>query len=737
MKKIKFYIATVALLVAFTCTTKAQNVQTSDDNTVATDLSIEDTTKTIYLDKVEVVSFKINRKLAEMPASLSVVDNLSYLKHSSLSAANILGNEPGIYMGGDGVWATNINVRGLSEDRLVTLIDGARVETATDLTASLSMIDINDIDHVEVIKGAQSSLYGTGAIGGIINIITKDGWFADKNYFSGKLSSGFSSVNTYFSNNLTLNAGGKRWYVKVGGTYGNADDIMTPEGVLDNSQFTTNNISAKAGVKPFKNHLLKLQFQRNNSTDVGIPGGKAFPTTATATYSDINRTLFDASYDITDITEHFKKLSLSYFHQNINRDVIMLPNSRTETLLPNGNIQYQIPDSITPLATHTTNGIKLQGDIEFSKNNTLIVGVDLWKRNITSERTKYVTVEVQDSLGNVIKTNKIVRGETPLPTASSANAGIFLQDEARFLDNRLSLLTGLRFDYNQTENDTVFNVDYTIINGTYNANPAGKTVTFDAGSNNTMSWSANIGLLYKVKDDIHLTLNLARSFRSASLEEMYKYIDLTSVVRLGNPELKPENGYSAELGLRIWKSKFNLQASAYINNITNMIAEVHGDTLSNGAATLVNANIGKALLYGFELAAEYNVYDNIIAYLSGSYVRGLDIQDDTDLPSMPPLNGRIGIRYTYPKIGSADFVVIAAAKQDKIAAGETETEGYVRLDFTLNTRRFDFWKVCNLQVFAGIENITNKAYTNHLSTNRGSISVEPGRNFFVKAVFGF
>ncbi|HBG54593.1 MAG TPA: hypothetical protein DDW70_10370, partial [Rikenellaceae bacterium] len=63
----------------------------------------------------------------------------------------------------DGVWATNINVRGLSEDRLVILIDGNRVETATDLTASLSMVDVNDIEHVEVIKGAQSSLYGTGA----------------------------------------------------------------------------------------------------------------------------------------------------------------------------------------------------------------------------------------------------------------------------------------------------------------------------------------------------------------------------------------------------------------------------------------------------------------------------------------------------------------------------------------------------------------------------------------------
>ena len=75
-------------------------------------------------------------------------------------------------MGSDGPWATSINIRGLSENRLVILVDGHRVETATDLTASFSMIDVNDIERAEVIKGAQSSLYGTGAMGGIVNIIT-------------------------------------------------------------------------------------------------------------------------------------------------------------------------------------------------------------------------------------------------------------------------------------------------------------------------------------------------------------------------------------------------------------------------------------------------------------------------------------------------------------------------------------------------------------------------------------
>ncbi|MFA6826576.1 MAG: hypothetical protein WCR43_05985, partial [Bacteroidales bacterium] len=72
----------------------------------------------------------------------------------------------------------------------------------------------------------------------------------------------------------------------------------------------------------------------------------------------------------------------------------------------------------------------------------------------------------------------------------------------------------------------------------------------------------------------------------------------------------------------------------------------------------------------------------------------------------------------------------------KIAEGEKETPGYYRLDAALNTKAFDL-RFMKLQLFAGIDNITNNRYTNHLSTNRGDISVEPGRNFFIRLKLAF
>ena len=710
------------------------------------DTSLVASDRPIKLGESVVTSFRTPRKVMEMPASLALAGKYDYLKNSSFTVASTLNYEPGIALASDGVWATSVNVRGLGEQRLVTLVDGDRVETATDLTASLSMIDVNDIERVEIVKGAQSVLYGTGAMGGIVNVITKDGHFADNTYFGGNVTSGYASVNNYFSEHAAFMAGGKKWYARVAGTYGKAGNAMTPKGVLENSQFNTSNIDAKFGFKPVANHLLKLQFQRNYSWNVGIPGGSAFPGTATATYTGISRTLFDASYEISKITDKFSSLKFSYFHQDIQRNVLMLPNSEVTAKLPTGGTQVTRPDSITPKASHITNGGQIQGTFNLSENNTLIAGIDVWNRRMSSTREKYITMSVFKPNGDLFKENKLIRYETPLPTSTFTSAGIYVQDEAHLLDGRLTLTAGGRIDDIYVTNVKCYDVDSIYVNKVKNPKISQRT-TFEAGKKNDVSWSASFGALYKLGERTDVTLNLARSYRAASLEERFKYIDLTSKVRLGDPNLKPENGYSADLGLRYWGDRLSMQASAYVNSISNMIVETPGVFVYSltGSATekkdtlpaLVNANVSKALLYGFDFKAEYSVVPNLTFLLTGTYVRGLNTAENTNLPMIPPMNGRFGVRYTFPKIGTAELSVLGVAAAKNIASGETATDGYYRLDFALNTRRFDFGGVCGLQFFAGVDNITNVAYRNFLATNRGTMVYEPGRNIFIRANFDF
>jgi hemoglobin/transferrin/lactoferrin receptor protein len=237
---------------------------------------------------------------------------------------------------------------------------------------------------------------------------------------------------------------------------------------------------------------------------------------------------------------------------------------------------------------------------------------------------------------------------------------------------------------------------------------------------------------------------LARSFRAPSLEERFKYIDLGNYVRLGDPSLNPEKGYSADLGIRIWSPRLCLQSGVFLNRITNMIVEAPGEfvyTLTSESEpdtipALINSNVSKALLYGFDFKLDYNVYDNLVLFVSGAYVRGKNTDANKNLPLVPPLNGRLGIRYSNYKAGAVELTLVGAAKQNKIAEGEKETDGYYRLDMAVNTNKIDLG-IARLQVFAGIDNITNNSYTNHLSTNRGDISIEPGRNIFLRLNLSF
>lgn len=700
----------------------------------------------IPLGEVQVSSFRINRKIKELPVPLAVVGSNNFLKLSASTLSNVLAAEPGIAMGSDGVWSTSINIRGFSENRLVTLIDGDRVETASDLTASLSMVDVNDIERVEIIKGAQSSLYGTGAMGGIVNIITRDGHFSEKPYVSGNVISGYTSANNRFTGHAEINTGSDKWYLRLSGAYNKADDIRTPEGILPNSQFASGNITAKAGFKPFINHIFKVQYQNNRSTNVGIPGGVAFPGPAEATYTNISRQLLSASYEISDITSKFTSLKLSYFTQYIQRDVAMIPNTVTVTPLPSGT-QRVTPELVTPIGNHLTHGAQLQSAWSLIKKNRLIAGLDVWSRKLTTERTKVIKSEVLDAQGMVVKTNNLVRGETPIPESSFSSAGIYLQDESHLINDKLTLLVGGRVDFIGTKNKEGFDIDYLIVNGVRNDTPPNQRITFNKGNKSSISWSANSGILYRLLKDIDLSLNLARSFRSPSLEERFKYIDLGNYVRLGDPNLHPESGYSADFGLRLWKQKLNFQIDAFVNRISNMIVETPGEFIyTNNTGTsegttdtipaLINANVSKALLYGIDFGLQYNIYSGLVLSASGSFVRGKDTETDANLPQIPSLNGRLGLRYSCPGIGSAEVTIIGAARQDKIAEGEKETGGYTRFDLAVNSANFNLGK-SKWQIFAGIDNITDRSYTNHLSTNRGGISVEPGRNIYLRLSVSF
>jgi outer membrane receptor protein involved in Fe transport len=155
-----------------------------------------------------------------------------------------------------------------------------------------------------------------------------------------------------------------------------------------------------------------------------------------------------------------------------------------------------------------------------------------------------------------------------------------------------------------------------------------------------------------------------------------------------------------------------------------------------GRNALIKTNIGEARIYGFDFSADYNFWRDYIFYTTASYVKGDDLTKDGNLPEIPPFNGRVGFKLSFLEYLQADVSSTIFAEQNEVVEGEMTTPGYAVFHLLLNTVSIKFSSI-SFRIYSGVENIFNKGYRNHLSTTRGSITIEPGRNIFLKLAVEF
>ena len=678
----------------------------------------------VTLGEVTVTSTKSVMTIKETPLPMEIETKKTIEKTNAVTAPDLLSSLPGIAIQRDGIWATSVNIRGLGSSSQVILIDGNRIETATDLDATLSFIDLNDIERIEVIKGSASSLYGTGALGGVVNFITKAPSFSDDLSTGGSISSYYNSVNKGYSNNINFELKRNFWYFRVNGTLRKAENTKTPSGILNNSQYSDNNISALLELLPFENQSLKVEYQKYKGNDIGIPGGyPLFPDNALVKYSSVERNMFLAKYEVKNISNFLRNISIKYYNQNIYRNVENIPFI-VQHPKPLQNVYVE---SITPNARHYTNGIQLQANITPYSDQLLVAGIDAWQRKLDSRRERNLKIEMLDSSGSIIATNYQTIGERPLPEASFTSIGMFAQDDIN-LNKKLKLSIGGRIDRINVSNSEISNPVYVILNGVWNNSPQNQVLYWSSYNTHDISWSGNVGCIYSINDKTDITFNFARSFRSPSLEERYQYIDLGNLVKLGDPNLKPEKGYFFDMGLRIWGKIFLMKFNVYLNLLNDLVTQVPG-TYENRPA-LLETNIGKAKLYGGDISLQYDYNSWSSFYFNASYTTGKDILNDLYLPQIPPLNGVIGFKLTQFDY-QLDISAVIFAAQNKIAPGESSTSGYSYFDAVIHSPSFKI-NFADCRISGGVQNLTNKSYRNHLSTNRGFIREEPGRNFYLK-----
>ena len=679
----------------------------------------------IKLEQVTISSTKYEKQVKDSSIPLSIVRVYDIKREPGKTISEIASYEPGISLTRDGIWGTDVSIRGLSKANIITLVDGNRIDTATNLAAGLSMIDTYDIEQVEIIKGAASSLYGTGGTGGVVNIITKDAWYAEKLYLHSQIQNGYSTVNKNALSRIQFYMGNSWWHAKVSGAFRKAENIKTPEGILPNSQFQDQNFSVRNSFLITKKQQISVNYQRFFAQDVGIPGGSTlFPSNAEVRYPEEKREMGDVKYQFSNINNWFKKFEFKIFKQDILRYVENIPHIVNITSVegqPTKKINVQ---KISPQATHEITGFHTQSDFKFKDRYVVLFGIDGWQKEYSGTRSKDLKIEViNPATSQVMKTINKTIVDYPLPPSTFKTIGFFIKNDMDLFSKRLIVSTGGRYDFIHIENENVKNPAYEITDGIKSV-PA-QTEYWPTVSEKNKSWSGNVGLVWHTPKNFDVTMTLGRSFRSPSLEERFQYIDLGYLVRLGNYQLKPEKGYFSDFGFRTWTDKISLICNVFYNRLTDLVSEE--ETTFEGGPALQMINIGRAELYGFDMQIQYKVSPHIHASLASAYVYGKDLNNNTPLSSIAPLNGKFILSFNDIKYLSLDLCATFFNSQDRTASWETKTGGYTYYDIYIKTIPFHFADLGH-DFTLGFENITNKSYKNHLSSNRGFINVEPGRN---------
>jgi len=419
-------------------------------------------------------------------------------------------------------------------------------------------------------------------------------------------------------------------------------------------------------------------------------------------YTLARRELFGFEYSVPNLTLILPLITLRMSRQEIDRNVEIL-QSPTVT--------------VTPHAIHTTMSVQLETKIVPATDHLLVLGVESWERELDSRREK-----------NLKSANKII-GERPIPSSKYFSGGVYVQDEWNIMPGKLTMTLGARYDWIRVSNDKTYNPEYVITSGVLQTNTADSTVLWNNRTAHDESWSADAGLQYAINSNLDLTFLAATAFRSPSLEERYQFLDLgNGNIQVGNPNLEPERSICLNSGVRIHAVGLNIRTDFFLNQLTNLVTVVPGTF--EGRPAMINTNIGEARLYGYEISGEVELTGWSVLKTSLAYVRGEDTRNHADLPQITPLNGQVEWCGYFRQVGTISIACSGAVSQKNLTSGEITSAGYAVVDVNIVSVPWNIGSF-SLTLHSGIQNLLDKAYQNHLSTLRGLMKDEPGRNYFL------
>ena len=620
------------------------------------------------------------------PGSMGVVDMDTAALYPAVSASDLLRSVSGVSAVSDGAWGSEVNIRGLSRESVVLLIDGVRVNTATDIGARFGTVDPMAIERIEVLKGPISALYGSGSIGGVVNVVTRQGRFAERPDVRAGFSVRAGDNPAGYDSFLHARIDGPRHHWFASQSWRDRASYTDGTGrKVENSQFQDRESRLRGAWRAGEAWTFDANLQHFEGRDIGVPGSGAapLPTVSTVTYPRTSRSMVKLGGTLAGDGDLWDEFRVDVYWQRIERRV------RIDGLPPASPVER-----LHPQADHDTIGTLWTGRGGRGAH-AVTLGVDAWQRAMTSSRRR------------VFRSGSVAH-EKPLPDVTYLLSGVFAEN-VWTVSPLATLSMGGRWDRIQVDNDP--------------------TPQWERQRREESSWNAHLGGVVNVSERARLRAVAASGYRAASLEERYQFLELgAGRVKLGDPDLNPERSLFFEAGADGLGESVSMGWTVFANRLRDLIGERFVDE-----STIVNANVDEALIWGAEWDAAWMPVQTWTLSMRAAYAEGRDMDARAPLPGIPPLSGAVALDYAAARRYRGRAEAVFAADQRKTPDGVADADGWATANASVSRRLSPGG--ANGDVTLTVNNIFDSAYRDYLSTYRGAHYMEPGRSVTVQVRF--
>ncbi|MEJ6981113.1 TonB-dependent receptor [Pedobacter sp. P351] len=626
--------------------------------------------------------------------SVSTIGKNELTGRASNNIIDAIAHVPGVSQISTGAAISKPVIRGLSANRVVTLSNGVKQEGQQWGDEHGIEVDQYSADRVEVLRGAASLLYGSDALGGVINII--DALPPSDGQIRGEVLSNYSTNNGLTSTSAMLQGNGNGFVWQGRGTYKNAFGYNTPDGRIPNTGFKETDFGAMLGFNNSKGytHLNLSSYQQK----LGLPDFEKNPE---GNYEDGNGVILGPDQiKSRDLLLPFQ--DVRHYKIALNNHILFNKGRLRSTVGFQNNQRRELEESVSdPSLFFDLKTYSYDFKYYFEENNG-------WQRVI--------------GMAGAFQKSKNKAEELLVPDYDNRDFGAFGYVKKEW--NRTTLNAGLRFD-----NRKISGVEM----------QEDGSVKFSDFSNKFSNLSGALGFTHDLSESWNLKANLGSAFRAPNISELSSngVHEGTFRYEIGNTALKPERSLYSDAALEFHNTKVDFHLNIYNNFINNYIysRQLNNQTIGIEGKDypLFNYVQDDANLYGFEAGLTLHPISLIHFENNFSLTRGKNTATKKNLPFMPAPSLRNELRIE-PNIKSSNvknsyfsIELENVFKQDYIDEEfETPTGAYSLINAsvgtTLNLNSQSF------KLYVSANNILDKNYVNHLNRLKYEGILNQGRN---------